>query len=249
VRVRAAAPTVGDMDELVPTVAGEGLGAAIAGIRRLRRPRPVHPRGLVLNGTLEWMPQRAPAGVDWIDGPHGEQPVLARLSRSIGLPPVLPDVLGLALRVGPTDDGAFGDLLLASTGLGPASRFTLIPHLTPSGAYFGSIMPYRGDLGRVFIAARTRMGPALPASPDEQAKALDGEVWVLQLMHASAMSRWHPFATLTLSREGESGIDTDVRFDPVLHPLPGTTISTWARRVREPGYAEAQQRQSATPEI
>jgi hypothetical protein len=93
------------------------------------------------------------------------------------------------------------------------------------------------------------MAPALPASPAEQAKALDGDVWVLQLMHASPASRWHPFATLTLSREGESSIDTDVRFDPVLHPLPGTTISRWARRVREPGYAEAQQRPSATPEI
>lgn len=246
-RVRAVPPTVGDMDELVPTVAGEGLGAVIAGIRRLRHPRPVHPRGLVLTGELEWMPQRSPAGVDWIDGPHGEQPVLARLSRSIGLPPSLPDVLGLALRIGPAE--AFGDLLLASTGLGVPSRFALTPHFTPAGARFGSIMPYRGDLGPVFIATRTLTAPALPASPAEQAKALDGDVWVLQLMHASPASRWHPFATLTLSRDGESGIDTDVRFDPVLHPLPGTTISTWARRVREPGYAEAQQRPSATPEI
>lgn len=238
------------MDELVPTVAGEGLAAAIAGIRRLRRPRPVHPRGLVLTGGLEWMPQRSPAGVDWIDRPHSEQPVLARLSRSIGLPPGLPDVLGLALRIGPREDNsAFGDLLLASTGLGVPSRFLLSPHFTPAGARFGSIMPYRGSLGPVLIAARALMAPALPASPEEQAKALDGDVWVLQLMHASPASRWHPFATLTLSREGESSIDTDVRFDPVLHPLPGTVISGWAGRVREPGYAEAQQRPSATPEI
>lgn len=237
------------MDELVSIVVGEGLGAVIAGIRRLRHPRPVHPRGLILTGGIEWLPRRSAAGVDWIDAPHGERPVLARLSRSIGLPTRLPDVIGVALRIASTstDGDDFGDLLLASTGLGVPSRFALTPNFSPASARFSSIIPYQGDLGRVLVAARTLTAPSLPVAPSEQAKALDGDVWVLQLMHASPTSRWHPFANVTLTREGESSVDTDVRFDPVAHPLPGTRISTWARRVREPGYAEAQQRPSATP--
>lgn len=240
------------MDELVSTAIGEGLGAVVAGVRRLRHPRPVHPRGVVLTGGIEWLPRRSPSGLEWIDRAQGERAVLARLSRSIGLPAGLPDVIGLALRVssGGEMGDDYGDLLLASTGLGVPSRFVLMTHFTPAGARFSSIMPYRGDRGPVLIAARTLIAPALPAAPAQQAAALDEDVWVLQLMHASPTSRWHPFATLTLGREPHAGsVDTAVRFDPVLHPLPGTSISTWARRVREPGYAEAQQRPSATPTI
>ena len=37
--------------------------------------------------------------------------------------------------------------------------------------------------------------------------------------------------------------DTDDRFDPVLHPLPGARTYEWTRRLREPAYAEARRPQ------
>jgi len=64
-------------------------------------------------------------GAAWLDD-AGEDDVVVRLSRAVGLPPPAPDVFGLALRV-PTAGGRYGDLLFASTGLGRLTRFTLTP--------------------------------------------------------------------------------------------------------------------------
>jgi hypothetical protein len=77
--------------------------------------------------TITWTTPAEIASAQAIASPgriHG--PVLVRQSRAVGLPPRVPDIFGLAVQV-PTQDGRHVDLLLASTGVGRLTRFTLAP--------------------------------------------------------------------------------------------------------------------------
>ncbi len=75
------------------------LAAATRTIALLRPARkPLHPDGEILRGRVRRDGSAPPAGVPWLDD-AGEDEVLVRLSRAIGLPAGLPDIHGLALRV------------------------------------------------------------------------------------------------------------------------------------------------------
>jgi hypothetical protein len=164
--------------------AGRVLGAVFGAIRLVRKPRPLHPRGAIHTGHVEWVnPGGRTSGISWIDTPpvSGRQDVTARVSRSVGLPPALPDVIGLAFKFA-TEKGP-ADLELASSWLGVPGRFLLRLGLTADGVC-GSLMPYKGDLGAVEVSARTN--------------ARNDEVWTIDLFHATLSSRWTRFAVVSL---------------------------------------------------
>lgn len=218
------------------------VGGALAGVfgwlRSLRQPRPIHPHGVALTGSLRWLTDRAPSGIDFIDHPHtSELPLTGRVSRSIGVPEPLPDVIGLALRFATTNGPA--DLLLASTGFSVPSRFWLAPCRSPSRARLTSLMPLRTPKGPLLFAARTLEPADLPADITTLASRLESTSWRLKLYHATPAGLWHPFAVVELWRDTEP-VDTLDRYDPVRHPLPGTTTYRWERRLREPSYLRAQ---------
>ncbi len=219
---------------------GVVLRGMFAAILLLRRPRPIHARGLILTGELTWLANSPPAGVAWIDDrPDRPVPVVARLSRSVGLPGWLPDVIGLAMRVqvdaGPEGGRRPVDLELASTGGGVPSRFMLIPHRRPSAARLTTLLPYRGMRGPVLIGARTRSPRSLPGGRAAIADALRRDPWRLRLFHARPTGAWQAFADLELGsavdREGEQE-----RFDRVRNPLPGAGTYDWVRAVHQPSY-------------
>ena len=90
----------------IARVVGDALGAAFAVVRKIRRPRPIHARGVVLRGEIRWLPHREPAGLSFVDeAPARPVRVVARVSRSLGLPSPLPDIIGLAVRI---DANAWG---------------------------------------------------------------------------------------------------------------------------------------------
>ncbi|MER7796674.1 hypothetical protein [Microbacterium sp. NPDC096154] len=224
-------------------VAGTVLRGFFSLLRRIRHPRPIHSRGLVLAGQATWMRDGAPSGIDWIDD-VGEKPleVTARLSRGIGLPDTLPDVLGLAIRFH-LDDGRPADVLLAATGIGFPSRFVLVPRRSATGATFGSLLPYRSARGPVLICARSVPARAFPADLGSLRRSLEQQPWHVRLYHSEPTGTWHPFAEVLLRPAAEQD-SAQLRFDPVGHPLPGSTIYPWVRRVRQPSYRAAQR---ATP--
>jgi hypothetical protein len=111
-------------------------------LARLRGRRALHPRGTVRTATLRTGgDERLPAAWRALDGEQG----LVRLSRAAGLPPPLPDVRGVALRVGGQD------LLWSSAD--PLLRRMPWPVRAPERCTFSSLFPYRaGELCGLLLA-------------------------------------------------------------------------------------------------
>lgn len=196
---------------------GQVLRAATAGLAAARPAgKPLHPRGSVVQGRLHRFGAAPATGVRWLDEP-GQDAVLARVSRAVGLPAALPDIHGLALRV-PGEQGP-GDLLLASTGLGRLTRFVLSATHGPGGRPMTTLLPYRTPTGPVLLGARL-------AGPSR---------WELAV--ASPWGSWRRFADLELDQE--PGRDQAVSFDPVRHEVPGLRTYPWVRLLREPSYRTA----------
>lgn len=161
-------------------------------------------------------------GVPWLDD-QGSDRVVVRRSRSVGFPPGWPDIHGIALRV-PVADADFGDLLFASTGLGPISRFVFTFSTTPYGRPLTTILPYRTPSGPLLLAA----------------VAVQGDSY--QLLCAPMRGPWRPFADLTL--DTNTAPDEPVSFDPLVNTLPGLDNFEWVDRLREPAYLVARHSRS-----
>ncbi|WP_210505222.1 hypothetical protein [Naasia sp. SYSU D00057] len=224
--------------------AWSAAGVALAGLFRIaqlvRHPRPIHSRGALFDASLTWV-GGADSGIDWVDQPAGtRQTGVGRVSRSVGLPPALPDILGLAVRV-ETPEGP-ADLELSTSGVGVPGRFALMPHLRAEGGWFGTLLPYRGRHGNVMLGARVRLSAsAVPTSPDERSAGAVGP-WLFDLYSAPLTGRWRRFATLELTATTDADDTTGLRFDAVRRPLPGAGFAAWHRRVREPSYRAVQGR-------
>jgi len=202
---------------LVSSAGGQFLRAATGVLAVRPSAKPLHPRGSVVLGTLRRFGATG-SGSEWLDD-QGEDRVVVRQSRAVGLPTGAPDVFGLALRV-PNGEGE-GDLLFATTGLGWVSRYLLTVARTPYGRPMTTLLPYETPNGPVILSAVFR---------GEREVALS---W------AHGSGTWHPFAELSLDQEPVDEPDASVSFDPVRHALPGLATYDWVRRLREPSYATA----------
>ncbi|WP_435768836.1 hypothetical protein [Nocardioides sp. SYSU DS0651] len=197
--------------------AGRALSSITSGLAAIRpSEKPLHPDGEMFSGRLVRPGSEENTGVPWFDQP-GQDEVLVRVSRAIGLPHPIPDIHGLALRLrkGQT---RYGDLLLATTGWDRVTRHLLMPSWNPDWP-LTSLLPYRSPIGPVVLGARPI---------DERG---------YELCWAPMGKGWHTLGELTLDDplpEGEQ-----VSFDPVLNPLPGLQQYTWVERLRERSYARA----------
>jgi hypothetical protein len=171
----------------------------------------------VVIGRLQRHGLEPPTGVAFLDTP-GDEPVLVRESRSIGLPESFPDIHGLAIRVTNPNDSP-GDLLLATTGWGRLTRFILTVSRTTYGRPMTTLLPYRTDAGPVLLGARS------------------DHPGVVQLACAIGGGRWRSFAELVIS--DDEAPDPTVSFDPVLNQLPGLQQYAALTRLREPAYRSA----------
>ncbi len=202
--------------------ATSGAGAAVAGaiglLARVRRvDKPMHPRGEVLLARLHRV-GGATTGAAFIDEP-GDDEVLVRFSRSIGLPAPWPDVNGLALRVpAPGAPGGHADLLMSGTGSGRWLRYVLAPSLRERG-FVGTLLRYGTPTGPVHLAARP----------------LDDVTW--ELAFARPGAGWTAFGRLELG--SMPARDLDLSFDATAGGPDGLTVPEWHRRLRGPAYAAA----------
>jgi hypothetical protein len=214
---------------VAPVLAGLGgqvLAAATGALTRLRPTRKgLHPRGELRRARLQVLGSGAGSGVAVLEE-AGTSVALVRLSRAIGTPAPLPDVQGLALRVGADstapDQGY--DVLFASTGWRVPLRFLLTAGRSVASRPMTTLLPYRSADGPLLLGARF----------------LDDDV--VELAWSRGLGRWHRWARLVL---GEAVPGLEVSFDPVLRPPPGLTHYDWVRALREPAYRDA--RAARTP--
>jgi hypothetical protein len=221
----------------LPHAAGRMVGAALGALARLRRGKPMHPRGAVFSAVLERHGTRDDDeswGVPWLDEAATDTAAV-RLSRGAGLPAPLPDLLGLAIRL-PSAGAAPIDLLLTTTGRGPVRRMLPAPR-RDSAAVFSSIMGYRSDAGTLRIAALPE-DDGVPSEPAPLAAAVVREGLSFTLAAARGRGPWVPFGRLVLGAPADP-LDPDVRFDAVLNAPPGLVADGTMARFRAPAYARA----------
>lgn len=222
--------------------AGLALGLLFGTVAHVRGTKPLHPQGAVLGGRL-LRHGGARSGIAWVDT-AGEDDVLVRLSRSVGLPSWSPDVQGLALR------HHDADVLLSVTGSAPVLRHVLRPQRTAGHGAYTCLLPYRGPGGPVLIGAQVRPARTLPRAPAEVAEKLRDAPLRLRLVWARLAGPWRPFGWLEVGGLAQDALDVPVRFRPAQVPA-GLDTYDWVRRVREPSYAAARRvpadRASAVP--
>ena len=210
------------LDSAIATASSAGgqvLATAARALAARPAAKPLHPQGSVVRGTLRRFGAADATGAGWLDA-TGEDTVVVRRSRAVGLPAPAPDIFGLAVRV-PVSGDRCGDLLFASTGLGRLTRFTLTAARLPDGRPMTTLLPYRTPAGPVVLSAVFR-----------------GETR-LELAWATGLGPWHPFAELVLHEDPVDEADAPVSFEPVGNPLPGLETYDWVRRLRAPAYRTA----------
>lgn len=212
---------------VVAQAGGQALKGVFAVLKVARPDRPIHTRGVMLDGTLTH--HRVFSGEEWLDS-TGEEQVTARISRSAGLPDALPDIIGLALRIGEAD------LLLSTTGQGLPGRFMLRPRRSLLEGPFTSLMPFQGRGGPLVLAAR-REGPGPDPRRLAELRRVDAELqWGLH--YSRLRGPWTRFATLRLRVSDKQS--PQLRFDPTGCLPQGLSVYGWARALRDPSYALAQ---------
>lgn len=210
-----------DVANALASAGGTALAATFHVVNRIRPAgKPLHPRGRLVHATLRRCGLARATGVNWLDHP-GVDDVVVRLSRAMGLPPHLPDIYGLAIRV-PIPPERRADLLFATTGTGALTRYTLTLARSPQQRPQTTLLPYRSPTGPLLLAA-------IPRGTSR-----------FDLACAPLRGQWHVFAELELDEDALlSDPDPTVSFDPILNVVPGLEPYEWVRRLRAGSYEEA----------
>ncbi|MGQ4616704.1 phosphodiesterase [Nocardia sp. R7R-8] len=197
---------------------------------RIRHARVFHPAGLHLAGRLHAEPEFEP-----LFG-SGDRAVIARVSKGIGLPNGLPDVLGLAFRVLDRDEQPW-DFALATTGRGLLGRFVITPARGWASARYGCLMPYRisNSSPTWFFAEPDSVQPA-SASLEAMQAHLDEDLVSFTLTAGRLGGPTWRVAELTLRPAESAEYRTDY-FDPMLnHPAEVELFPKAIGKIRELAY-------------
>lgn len=201
----------------VPEPVERAAAAFFGALSAARGKRAFHPRGDGFVAEIEIdRPLHRYDGIPLLSERRTHTGV-ARLSRAIGLPAPLPDLLGLAFRI--ELEGGDQDLLLVSSGRAPGLRHLLLPTRGGfrSNAY-SSILPYRID-------DELRLFGAEPSGPLEY-----------ELRIAPLGGDWEPFGRLRLRAALDPETTERLRLNPwntvaglkPVGPLNGLRRSSYA---------------------
>lgn len=208
---------------------GAALGAVFAVTARLRRDKPLHPEGSVAPATLSVVPAPLPSGVPLLDEP-GEHACVVRASHAMGSGPERSDIEGFALRIQPGERHTQpADILFASTGAGPLTRFGLALRRPGTHGTQTTLLPLRA--GGHPLVLRLEPVDRQPAGP-----AGTGPWWPsrYELSWAHGRGPWQYCGDLVV--DWGDLTDAPERFDPIANPLPGASQYPVVHRLREPSY-------------
>ena len=215
------------------------LGSAV------RHRRVFHPLGVLAAGRIE---RTASPGEGL---PVESSDIVARVSKAIGVPGGLPDLIGLAWRMPPKDgEGTPWDVLTVSAGSGRLTRFALRPTLSWTGTTTSTLMPLRRADGWWWVTAEltTDVGPGLSLNAVRDGIADGGMAFDVRQAHGSGPFR--PLAHITLTRAIPTDDEHDVSFDPTRNTRDGVGLGPeWLTDLRERAYLRSRRgRHAPNPE-
>ena len=203
----------------------------IRGASRLRGERVIHARGLTLHGRVEIFGGLG-LGAPLLDRPASYDALL-RFSRGAGLPPQLPDFLGLAVRL--LDAGGPGehqDLVMDTGAEAPVLRHLPLPRYRWLRTLYSSLLPYDVNGTSMLIGARPLGGhdvtdlAELPTVLDQVR---------LQLVVGRSRGAWTPFGEVTATGVVPAPHGRLVRFDPWTTG-GGLCPTGWLNQLRRGAY-------------
>jgi hypothetical protein len=227
---------------------GRAVESAFGTVARLRSGRALHRVGVAFDGRLELDPGSLFGSAL---GGAPVRPAVVRLSKSIGLPGGLPDLLGVALRV-PAGDGEGDpfDVLLASTGRRPPAHLALLPSGRWWGGPYSTLLPYRarGRLVLLGVDAGTapRTAPADPGTAAALVAAGPVRMAVTELPLRAALRRPRVVGELVLESV-RTPAEPAITFDPVLNRRPDLHLARPLTTLREWAYTGSRRGRRAEP--
>ncbi|TWF79933.1 hypothetical protein FHX44_115869 [Pseudonocardia hierapolitana] len=193
------------------------VAAAFARLARWRRAPAFHPRGTLFDGRVA-LTERESATATALGG-TGERPALVRLSKGVGTPGALPDLLGVALR---TEVGGHVLDVLFTSG----RRRLLVPSTGWGRRPYTTLLPYTAAGARVVLG----LDPEAPAAAADPAAATPMAFTVTERERGGAP---RPVGRLVLVAPHTGD---PVAFDPVLNAHPQLRPAAPLRRLRVWAY-------------
>jgi hypothetical protein len=209
----------------VPEPVERAAAAFFGALSAARGKRAFHPRGEGFEIEIEIdRPLHRYDGIPLLSE-RGTHSGVARLSRAVGFPAPLPDLLGLAFRI--DVQGGPQDFLLISSARAPGLRHLLLPSRGGfSSNTYSSILPYR-------INDELRLVGAAPLGPLEY-----------ELRVAALNGPWEPFGRLRLRAALDPETTENLRLNP-WNTLPGVKPVGPMNGLRRSSYAGSQRGRGA----
>lgn len=230
------------MPHLVPDV----VEVAFDLLARARRARAFHPRGTLFVGALRVTEPGSALGAALVAAAgEPDSTVLARLSKAVGTPAGVPDLLGVALRLD-TADGPL-DLLFTTTGRRRGTRLLLAPARGWCRRPYSTLLPYRLRGGRTIptlepLARERPVGASLAAARD----AVRAAPLVFAVTEPAPGDGRRAVAVLELTA-AVPGDDDPIAFDPVRNAHPALRPARVLTGLRRWSYTGSRRGRGADP--
>jgi hypothetical protein len=197
--------------------AGWAIGGALAAVAAARGGKAVHPDGVAYRGRLvvEGAADAPPAST-LLSTPR-EWPAFVRVSRSLGLPRPLPDLLGISIRIPDAyGRGRHQDFLLVTSVDLPVLHHVFVPARDSQQRPYSSSLPYRAGDRLFIVGAVPHPGSPRPHGRDEfdrLARAAATRELRFDLAVASINGRFRRVGVLHVDARVSPTLDA-LRFNP-----------------------------------
>lgn len=207
------------LQRAVDVAAAPTVGLALGAASFARRARIFHPDGAAFQATLEVRTGAPTVGASTLAG-AGRHKAIVRLSRGVGLPSRVPDVLGLALRIlDAHGTGRHQDVLLVTSAAPAVGRHSILPSRQFATGFYSSILPYRAGDELVLFGARpvwadgVDLGSASTATFDEvEAELISGRLR-FDLLVAGLTAPWTSVGVIDGGRRLSAAEQESLRFN------------------------------------
>jgi len=178
-------------------------------------------------------------------GGTGERPAVVRVSKSVGTPHGVPDLLGIALRTA-LADGDLLDVLFARVGRHRVTRALLVPGAGWCRGPYTTVLPYV-VAGRLVLLGLEPEEPGRADGPDPSAvrEAVARAPLGFALTEQRLGGRRRPIGRLVLASVATEA--TPVSFDPVLNAQPRIRPARLLSGLRERAYTGSRRGRDADP--